>query len=82
MIFPDVPTDMWLAKYPFLKIISSTCDGCRHIRSTTKPFISKEYVGLESPRCECCKSNHSAMYMASICKKEIESWKNTLEGNS
>lgn len=78
MIFPNVSTKAWLTKYPFLKVISSTCDGCGSKRSTTKPFISKEYVGLESPKCPCGKSSSSAMYMAPACKKEIESWRSAL----
>ena len=82
MIYVDVSLERWLKKYPFLKVINSTCDECGNIRSTTRPLISKDYIGLESPICDCGKSNNSSAYMVPVSKKEIESWMDVLEGKA
>jgi hypothetical protein len=57
MLFPLVKTEEWIDKYPDLEIDHDYCPICNRKLSTTKPFITKELVGLMAPRCKC--SYHS-----------------------
>lgn len=74
MIFVEEPLEQWLEKYPDLKVIHRECDGCGKPMSTTRPFITKGYVGLRTPDCNCGKQRHSAMTMVTTTAASYKEW--------
>lgn len=54
MIFVlDVTVDEWINKHPSLDIKSISCSACKATLTTTRPFITKGYIGLATPVCSC-----------------------------
>lgn len=60
MIFPDVPLEEWLTRYPALDIVKERCSVCRKKIETNKPFVDHRWVGLAAI-CECGFHGASSM---------------------
>lgn len=58
MIYPDVTLEDWLRKHPELQVLKKTCDSCGKDMFSTVPFMTKDYYGLESPKCSCGKNRN------------------------
>lgn len=52
MIYPEVSLEVWTKKYPALKDPIKCI--CGHLREVVRPWISKDYVGVETGICEKC----------------------------
>jgi hypothetical protein len=55
MIFPDITLEVWLQKYPDLKIQKMKCE-CKSLLSTTVPFVCRLGWGITTPKCSCGSS--------------------------
>lgn len=53
MIYPDITLDEWKKRFPGLEVQDVTCE-CGKKGKTTRPFISKDWVGLDMPPCSKC----------------------------
>lgn len=53
MIYPDVTLEEWMTKFPGLEPQEIECP-CGGIGKTTKPVITKDWVGLVMPKCKGC----------------------------
>lgn len=78
MIHPKVSLEAWLSKYPDLKIVTKECDACGKTIRTTIPFISKDYVGLDAPRCECGKNKFSCAISITRTPEANQEWAEAL----
>lgn len=79
MIYLDVNLDVWLQKYPDLKVVEGLCNNCGAVLKSERPFITKEYVGLTSDNCrECSSSSHKAMTFISYDKSKVDEWNKLL----
>jgi len=52
MIYPNISLKEWLKLFPGLAVQDITC-SCGKSGKTTRPAISKDYVGLAAPPCIC-----------------------------
>jgi hypothetical protein len=74
MIFPEESLDLWLEKYPDLKMEEGSCNFCGTSMKITRPFIERHFIGLVSPSCSCEKNTNEAMTMIPRSREEIEYW--------
>lgn len=74
MIYPDVSLKTWLKKHPELRVFESHCHPCGKVMKSTRPFISKGYVGIESEPCPCGKGQNKCSSSVTTTKEEHESW--------
>ncbi len=82
MIYPDVTLDEWLKRHPDLKVKEGICDNwdCKKPMRTTRPFVYRDGVGLESNDCECGKSKHRSSVMIVTRPEAVEQWREILGG--
>jgi hypothetical protein len=78
VIYPDVPLEQWLKKYPALKIVTNSCKSCGSEISTDKPFVATDYVGLEAHNCQTCGNNQRAMSILITGKSLLKKWENII----
>jgi len=52
MIYPRVPLNKWLKKYPAL-VDEDEVSFCKCEKPDIQPFISQKLVGIE---CQCCRT--------------------------
>lgn len=78
MIYPDVPVEEWLKKYPTLTVIESVSYPCGCKIKADRPYITKDYAGLESRKC-CDKGQSACSSNVAISKEENDRWNNLLE---
>lgn len=80
MIYPDVTVEEWTKRYPGLKVVSTTCCECGSKINTDRPFVSMDYVGLESGPCSCGNTRSTAANVLTRTKKSHDEWTAILEG--
>lgn len=80
MIYPDVPLEEWLKRYPDLKVIEGKCDNrqCGKTKPTIRPIKFRHGIGLEAFPCECGKGRHGTMTMLITDPDENRKWKEIL----
>lgn len=78
MIFPEYTTEDWIKKYPSLKQTKGVCDYCLNDRVATIPYVTKDTIGLVSPKCSCGKSHQSTRCFILKNSKEESEWKSLL----
>lgn len=70
MIFPNIPLNDWLKKYP-IDIRIGECE-CGDICTTTIPVVIKGLVGLTSPTCKCGRQYSVSTYIHRDPRKAAE----------
>lgn len=80
MIYPDVPLEEWLDRYPELCVVERQCEGCGRLMRASTPFIMKGYVGIESGDCSCKKNYSRCSCRITITNEEHTRWVNLIEG--
>jgi len=79
MIFPEISLDAWLKKYPDLEVKQGKCDYCDASLETTRPFISKDFVGLKAPKCPCGKGRHTTMVAITNSENAFTYWEDVMD---
>jgi len=74
LIFPDISPDEWNKKYPTLKILKTTCEGCYKTLLSNKPFITKGYAGFTAELCECGGTRSIAESVVTTTQDEFYKW--------
>lgn len=74
MIYPDVHFQEWLERYESLNFVVCTCHFCGEILGSTRPFISKDYIGLVSPEHKHGNRNITCANMFPYTEQEKASW--------
>ena len=74
MIYPDVPLEQWLKKYPALTVLKEKCRKCGTEVSTDKPFITDDFVGIHVSPCSC---GHESKIMSCFTrtKESLRKWR-------
>lgn len=74
MIYPDVSLEEWLKKCPGLRVLTQPCPSCGSEIVTDRPFISKDYAGLEGKFCKTCGHQRNSSSLQPISSKSIDAW--------
>jgi hypothetical protein len=74
MIYPDVPVDKWIKKYPTLSVRQGKCHSCRANVSVNRPWISKDYAGIELEYCPSCNVKIGMSVAIPISAKSKAAW--------
>jgi hypothetical protein len=80
MIFLDYSLEEWLRRYPDLKVTVGTCDNCGNPMPTVRPFIAKDYAGLQANDCACAQNRHTAMSLVTTNERKHREWAIALSG--
>lgn len=78
MIYPDVSLEDWLKRYPELDLLEKECDHCGSLMRANKPFLTKGYAGVLSPKCECGKNKTICSSRVTTSNEEHQRWLNLL----
>lgn len=78
MIYPDVTVTEWIRKHPSLKVVSTSCSECGSKIYADRPFVSQDYVGLESRPCSCGNARNTAANAVTRTKKAYDEWEAAL----
>ena len=80
MIYPDVTLNDWLLEHPELEVRITECHACGGKLSSTIPFMTKDYYGLESTTCPCGDSRTGCRSMVTRTEEAHRSWTEIVEG--
>lgn len=70
MIYPDVSVEEWLQLYAELKEdYSNICEECGTSFSDIRPFIDKDYRGIQ---CECTSCDERVIISQPYTKEKIK----------
>jgi hypothetical protein len=72
MIYPDVSVEEWLNRYPTLSPDTEECPVCGHPITLSKPYISADFVGLESEDCKNCGDTGGCRVFVPISKNMLQ----------
>jgi uncharacterized Zn finger protein len=75
MIFPDVSAEEWILRYPDLFVISVKCKNCGNNLESTRPFVSKDYIGLTTHSCACGNSQSNVKVVIPKTEQSKKEWK-------
>lgn len=78
ILFPEITSEAWIEKHPYLKVVSTNCKNCGNKLSSTIPFKSKGYIGLTTPICSCGNKMSKAECAIPRTKEEQDSWNQAL----
>jgi hypothetical protein len=76
MLYPDIQLKKWLSKYPQLDTRLKCL--CGRKSANLKPFITKDYAGVEADNCLCGRSGSSVSTPTS--SEKILHWNNIFKG--
>ena len=76
MIYMDVKLEDWLKRYPALKVRQCKCDNCGAKVVTNRPFVTKDYAGLDSTPCPCGKQKDDLCTLVPRSISAIKRWMN------
>ena len=74
MIYPDVTVEEWLKKYSGLKVCEQACPNCKATILTDRPFITKDYAGLEGKFCPSCGLQRNSSSVIPVSKEAKARW--------
>ena len=78
MIYPDVSLEKWLAKYPMLDVMVRECDACGGPITNKRPYITRDYVGLDATPCPCGKGKVSCSSFFTTSARARREWDEAL----
>jgi len=77
MIYPDVELDVWIKKTGIEPVIY-TCAQCGGKYKTTIPVITRDYVGLVSPK-HGCGAGFTKLVFCPRTKEKGDLWARIIE---
>lgn len=79
MFYPDVPVEKWKKRWG-LKTWTQNCGECKSPQSPNRPFITKDYAGLELENCTECGVRIRLYSSVPASEQNIKAWNETMEG--
>lgn len=80
MIYNKVSSIKLFMKKSNFRRLFLKCNSCYRRMFASRPFITKEWQGLESRPCKCKNNSESCAVFKPRGKEAIESWKRLLHG--
>jgi hypothetical protein len=74
MIYPDVTVEDWIAKHPALEVSKCSCIDCGVEIKSDKPYMSRDYIGLESKPCVCGSTRSKCSSSVPYSSVEQKAW--------
>jgi hypothetical protein len=77
MLFPNVSTEEWIDVHKGLRVTSGICKCGQRLLSNV-PFVTRDYVGLTSPVCNCGSRETKVESAIPRTAEEKKSWDSAL----
>lgn len=74
MIYPEKSVEDWCSRYPAIQVASCTCIDCGGLIISSRPYLARDYAGLESPPCACGSTRSSCSSSVPLGKFERAAW--------